>query len=169
MVRRRPPRRSARLRRAAHRSTTCSRSRSRTTNSSARSGPSARRRAIIGATRIGTPRTARPTSSSADPSQRAMVHPVPTPTRCFMATASGRVMFDAGDRCRTGARRAAGGLSTLPRRPPRPQGTEPASAAPSELALHEEKTRVIAEWVAAHGIGGPARPARRRPAAPSTK
>jgi hypothetical protein len=24
-----------------------------------------------------------------------MVHPVPTPKRCFMATASGRVMFDA--------------------------------------------------------------------------
>jgi hypothetical protein len=30
----------------------------------------------------------------ADPSQRAMPHPRPSPTRCFLATAGGRVMFD---------------------------------------------------------------------------
>ena len=30
-----------------------------------------------------------------DQSQRAMVRPVPTPRRCFLATSSGRLMFDA--------------------------------------------------------------------------
>ena len=31
----------------------------------------------------------------ADPNQRAMVHPLPSPKRCYLATAGGRVMFDA--------------------------------------------------------------------------
>ena len=40
----------------------------------------------------------------ADPSQRAMVHPSPTPTRCFIATAHGRLTFDvdAKNRVRLG-------------------------------------------------------------------
>src|SRR5690606_14142966 len=33
----------------------------------------------------------------ADPAQRAMVHPSPSPTRCVLVTSQGRVQFDAHD------------------------------------------------------------------------
>ena len=99
-----------------------------------------------------------------DPSQRAMVHPVPTPKRCFMATAGGRVMFDAAtdvgparDVPREAYRRFRADL--------RARKEQNLKLRAEHLALHEEKTRVIADWVAEHGIGGPARSARGRAAA----
>ncbi len=85
-----------------------------------------------------------------DPSQRAMVRPVPTPRRCFMATSSGRVMFDAaidvgpaGDVPREAYRRF--------RADRRARREEHIKRRSEDLALHEEKTRLVAEWVAAHG------------------
>jgi len=85
-----------------------------------------------------------------DPSQRAMVRPVPTPRRCFMATSSGRVMFDAA--LDTGAAgdvpREAHRRFRADRRVRKEEHLERRAA---DMALHEEKTRLVAEWVAAHG------------------
>lgn len=85
-----------------------------------------------------------------EPSQRAMVHPVPTPKRCFMATASGRVTFDATtdvgparDVPREAYRRFRADLRT--------RKEQNLKLRAEHLALHQEKTRVIATWVAEHG------------------
>jgi hypothetical protein len=85
-----------------------------------------------------------------DPAQRAMVHPVPTPKRCFMATASGRIMFDAAtdvgparDVPREAYRRFRADL--------RARKEQNLKVRAGNLALHEEKTRAIATWVAEHG------------------
>jgi hypothetical protein len=85
-----------------------------------------------------------------EPSQRAMVHPVPTPKRCFMATASGRVMFDAAtdvgparDVPREAYRRFRADL--------RARKAHNLKLRAEQLALHDEKTRVIAEWVCRNG------------------
>ena len=98
-----------------------------------------------------------------EPSQRAMVHPVPTPKRCFMATASGRVMFDAAtdvgparDVPREAYRRFRADL--------RARKEQNLKLRAEHLALHEEKTRVIADVGCRARIGGPARSARGRAA-----
>ncbi len=82
--------------------------------------------------------------------QRAMVHPIPTPKRCFLATSEGRVMFDvatdvgpARDVPREAYRRFRADLRT------RKDHNQRLRA--EQLALHEEKKRVIAAWVAEHG------------------
>ena len=81
----------------------------------------------------------------ADPAQRAMVHPVPTPTRCFLATAGGRVMFDASS--------DVGPARELPleahrrfRADLRARKERNLKLRAEQLALHEEKKRVIGEW-----------------------
>lgn len=86
----------------------------------------------------------------ADPTRRAMVHPVPTPKRCFVATAGGRVMFDAAT--------DVGPARELPleahrrfRADLRTRKEHNLHRRAEQLALHEEKTRVIAEWVGAKG------------------
>lgn len=83
----------------------------------------------------------------ADPSQRAMVHPVPTPARCFLATAGGRVMFDAST--------DVGPARELPleahrrfRADLRVRKERNLKLRAGQIALHEEKKRVIAEWAA---------------------
>ena len=81
-----------------------------------------------------------------------------------MATSGGRVMFDAAtdvgparDVPREAYRRFRADL--------RARKEQNLKRRAEHLALHEEKTRVIAEWVADARIRGPARPARRRTAA----
>jgi hypothetical protein len=81
----------------------------------------------------------------ADPAQRAMVHPVPTPTRCFLATLGGRVMFDASS--------DIGPARELPleahrrfRADLRARKERTLKLRAEQLALHEEKKRVIGEW-----------------------
>ena len=83
----------------------------------------------------------------ADPTQRAMVHPVPTPKRCFLATAAGRLMFDATT--------DVGPARELPleahrrfRADLRARKERNLTRRAEQLALHEEKKRVIAEWAA---------------------
>ena len=80
-----------------------------------------------------------------DPNQRAMVHPVPSPTRCFIATAGGRLMFDASS--------DVGPARELPpeahrrfRADLRARKERNLTLRAEQLALHEEKKRVIAEW-----------------------
>jgi hypothetical protein len=85
-----------------------------------------------------------------DPSQRAMVRPVPTPRRCFIATASGRLMFDAS--LDTGPARDVPAEAYRRFHSDRRIRREAHLKRRAEdQALHEEKTRVVAEWVAAHG------------------
>ena len=86
----------------------------------------------------------------ADASQRAMVRPVPTPQRCFIATSSGRLMFDAG--------LDAGPAGDVPREAyrrlradERARKDEHLKRRAADRALNEEKTRVVADGIAAHG------------------
>ena len=86
----------------------------------------------------------------ADPAQRAMAHPIPTPTRCFVAGASGRVMFDGAT--------DVGPSRDLPREAYRRFRTDlrlrkeaNLTRRAEQLALHEEKTRAVAVWVVERG------------------
>jgi hypothetical protein len=86
----------------------------------------------------------------ADAAQRAIVHPPPTPTSCYLATAHGRVMFDAKtdpaparDLPKEAHRRFRADLRA------RREGNLQERAA--QLAVHEEKKRYIVDWIAAHG------------------
>ena len=93
----------------------------------------------------------RPATFLGDPSQRAMVRPVPDATPLL----HGHV-FRAADVRRRARRRARGATCRAKRTDASaptdaPAGTSTSSAAPTDQALHEEKTRVVAEWVAAHG------------------
>ena len=85
-----------------------------------------------------------------DPSQRSMVRPVPTPRRCFMATSSGRLMFDASLDTGLAAQVPAEAYRRF-RADRRARREDHLKRRAADQALHEEKTRVVAEWVAAHG------------------
>jgi hypothetical protein len=95
-------------------------------------------------------RTQLATEFLSDPTQRAMVHPVPSAKRCFIATPSGRVMFDVA--------KDAGPARDVPheafrrfRADLRTRRERNLTLRAQHLALHEEKKKVIAEWVAQHG------------------
>ena len=86
----------------------------------------------------------------ADQTQRALLHPAPTPRRCYLATDTGRVLFDlstdvgpARDVPPEAHRRFRADL-----RARRERNLQERAA---QLALHEEKKRVIAEWIPVHG------------------
>ena len=85
-----------------------------------------------------------------DHAQRSLVHPPPTPKRCYLATQHGRVLFDintdegiARDVPPEAHRRFRADL--------RGRRDENLRQRAEQLALHEEKKRLIAEWIAAHG------------------
>lgn len=95
-------------------------------------------------------RTQLATAFLSDPNQRALVHPPPTPKRCYLATERGRVLFDvntddppARDVPVEAHRRFRADL--------RARREENLRRRAEQLALHEEKKRFIAEWIAAHG------------------
>ena len=83
----------------------------------------------------------------ADPNQRAMAHPRPSPTRCYLATAGGRVLFDAA---------ADVGLAReLPqeafrrfRADLRGGRSATCNAGPSNPPCTQRRRRLIAEWAA---------------------
>lgn len=86
----------------------------------------------------------------ADRSQRALVHPAPSPKRCYLVTDQGRVLFDvatdegpARDVAPEAHRRFRADLKA------RNERNQQERAA--QLALHEEKKRYIADWIAKHG------------------
>lgn len=85
-----------------------------------------------------------------DPAQRALVHPTPTPTRCYLATEQGRVLFDA-IRDDTPAREVPSEAHRRFRADLRGRREHNLQERAAQLALHEQKQRVIAEWIAAHG------------------
>lgn len=86
----------------------------------------------------------------ANPAQRAMVHPAPSSTRCFLATPRGRMLFDqnkdegiARDLPSEAHRRFRADLSARRERNLRTRA--------EQLALHQEKKRLVAEWTARNG------------------
>ena len=85
-----------------------------------------------------------------DPAQRALVHPAPSPKRCYVATEQGRLLFDAatdeGVAKQVPAeahRRFRADLRVRKERNYQDRATQ--------LALHEEKKRYIGEWIDSNG------------------
>lgn len=85
-----------------------------------------------------------------DPTQRAMVHPSPTPTRCFIATEHGRLTFDSTKESGPARDLAAEAYRRF-RADLRAQKERNRAVRTEQLALHDEKVRAIATWVAANG------------------
>ena len=86
----------------------------------------------------------------ADRTQRAHVHPAPSPKRCYLATAQGRLLFDvatdegpARDVPPEAHRRFRADLNAKHERNQQERA--------AQLALHEEKKRYIAEWIVKYG------------------
>lgn len=86
----------------------------------------------------------------ADASQRAIVHPAPTPNRCLLAVEGGRLLFDATKDVGV-ARNVPAEAHRRFRADLRVRREHNLQDRAAQLALHEEKKRVVAEWVAAHG------------------
>jgi hypothetical protein len=83
-------------------------------------------------------------------SQRAVMHPAPSPKRCYVSTDQGRVLFDvatdegpARDVPPEAHRRFRADLAAKHEKNQQDRA--------AQLALHEEKKRYIAEWIAEHG------------------
>jgi hypothetical protein len=86
----------------------------------------------------------------ADTGQRAILHPPPTAKRCYLVSDKGRLLFDVGtdlgrakDVPAEAHRRFRADLRERDERNRRERA--------AQLALHEEKKRCIAEWIATHG------------------
>jgi hypothetical protein len=86
----------------------------------------------------------------ADKVQRAIAHPPPSPKRCYVVTDTGRLLFDvsvdigvAKDVPPEAHRRFRADLRAKDERNRQDRATQ--------LALHEEKKRFVAEWIAANG------------------
>lgn len=81
---------------------------------------------------------------------RALVHPAPTPKRCFLQTSTGRLMFDSTSD--SGIAREVPSeahrrfRSDLQSRRQRNLGQRA-----EQMALHEQKKAAAADWIAAHG------------------
>src|SRR5687767_9485533 len=87
----------------------------------------------------------------ADPTRRALVHPTPTRERCYLDAGNGRrIPFDA--RIGTGAAREVPAEAhrrfRADLRVRREQGLQERA---SQLALHEEKKRIVAAFLQEHG------------------
>jgi hypothetical protein len=85
-----------------------------------------------------------------DPNRRALVHPAPSPRRCFVVTGRGRVRFDittdsgpAHDVPLEAYKRFTADLKKR-----RERTTQERS---QQLAIHDQKRQAVAEWVAHHG------------------
>ncbi len=85
-----------------------------------------------------------------DPAQRALVHPPPTPKRCYLATERGRVLFDVTTD-ETPGREVPPEAHRRFRADLRTRREENLRRRAEQLALHEEKKRFIANWIVAHG------------------
>lgn len=86
----------------------------------------------------------------ADKSQRALVHPAPSPKRCTITTDQGRLLFDvatdegiAREVPVEAHRRFRADLAEKKEKNLRERA--------AQLALHQEKRRFIAEWIENHG------------------
>ena len=85
-----------------------------------------------------------------DPKQRALAHPPPTPKRCYLATDRGRLLFDA-DTDESPTRDVPLEAHRRFRADLRARAERNQQERAAQLAIHEEKKRVIADWIGAHG------------------
>jgi hypothetical protein len=85
-----------------------------------------------------------------NPEQRALVHPAPTPKRCFLTAEHGRVLFEAtmDDAPARDVPAEAHRRFRADLRARRERNLQDRAA---QLALHEEKKRFIADWIATNG------------------
>jgi hypothetical protein len=86
----------------------------------------------------------------ADLTQRALVHPAPTPKRCYVTSEFGRMLFDA-DEDEMPARTVPAEAHRRFRSDLRERKERNQRERAAQLAIHEEKRRFIAGWIAAHG------------------
>jgi hypothetical protein len=84
------------------------------------------------------------------PEMRAAVHPPPSKTRCYLIAETGRILFDA-DRDDPPARGVPEEAHRRFRADERVRREQNLGEHTRRLALHEEKKRFIAEWIAANG------------------
>lgn len=85
-----------------------------------------------------------------DPAQRALVHPPPTTKRCYLATERGRVLFDVNTD-ESPARDVPPEAHRRFRADLRARREDNLQRRAEQLALHEEKKRFVAEWIAVRG------------------
>lgn len=86
----------------------------------------------------------------ADPAQRALSHPPPTQRRCYVEAEGRRIVFDVTEDpvlAKTVALEATRRFRT-DQRAKREQNLQERA---KQLALHEEKKRFVADWIAKHG------------------
>ena len=84
------------------------------------------------------------------PERRAAVHPTPSKTRCYLITDAGRILFDA-DRDEPPARDVPPEAHRRFRADERIIRERNMQEHARRMALHDEKKRFIAEWIAAKG------------------
>jgi hypothetical protein len=85
-----------------------------------------------------------------NPELRALVHPPPEPKRCYVDSPNGRVLFDAS-RDEGVARDVPAEAHRRFRADERARRERNTHERARRIALHEEKMRFAAEWVAANG------------------
>ena len=85
-----------------------------------------------------------------DATQRALPHPVPTPTRCYLVGPEGRVRFDVESEDGP-ARQVPAEAHRRFRADLRARAERKRQERVAQLAIWEEKQRVMTEWVAARG------------------
>ena len=90
------------------------------------------------------------TAFLSDPGQRALAHPPPTPKRCYLTTEHGRVLFDVNTDD-SPARDVPLEAHHRFRADLRARREQNLKSRAEQLALHEEKKRFVADWIAAHG------------------
>ncbi len=86
----------------------------------------------------------------ADPAQRAMVHPSPSPSRCVLVTSQGRVQFDAHDEDLP-ARDVPAEAHRRFRADLQQARAHKQVETTEGLRVHEARKAAIAAWVDAHG------------------
>lgn len=85
-----------------------------------------------------------------DPTRRALPHPTPSPRRCVLETAEGRVFFDA-DTDVVPARDVPAEAHRRFRADLRGRREQNLNTRADQLKLHEEKKRFAKEWILGHG------------------
>jgi hypothetical protein len=85
-----------------------------------------------------------------DRTQRALVHPVPTPDRCYLVAPQGRVRFDVNSD-EGPARQVPPEAHRRFRADLRARAERRQQERAAQLAVFEEKKRVTAEWIATRG------------------
>ncbi|MEO7275279.1 MAG: hypothetical protein ABIX28_01970 [Vicinamibacterales bacterium] len=83
----------------------------------------------------------------ADASQRAMLHPRPTPMRCFLGTPGGRLAFDTKTDVGTARELPAEAYRRF-QADLRDRSTRNLAVRGEQVALHDARRRMVEEWIA---------------------